>query len=238
MNRKIVKLYDYRDEASNLHHQKVRYEPKSFAQRRPDGKGGWINNLEGIDPVLYKLPETIQANKDGKTIMYFEGEKDADNATALDLAATTSGSAEGWRDEFTKYFLGAKVVIFPDNDKPGRRHADQVARSLYGIAKSIKIINLSGLPEKGDFSDWLAAGGTKEELLQLVAETPEWEPQGLFDLLVICLSDVQSEEVSWLWEPYVPLGKLTLLEGDPQAGKTWVALAIAAAITNGRGCGR
>ncbi len=50
---------------------------------------------------------------------------------------------------------------------------------------------------------------------------------------LVRLSDVEPESVEWLWEPYVPVGKLTLLEGDPEAGKTWVALAIAAAVTRG-----
>lgn len=48
-----------------------------------------------------------------------------------------------------------------------------------------------------------------------------------------CLSDVEPEEVSWLWEPYLPFGKITILEGDPGQGKTFFALAIAAAVSNG-----
>jgi hypothetical protein len=72
---------------------------------------------------------------------------------------------------------GAKVVILPDNDEPGRKHAQQAAKSLHGKAASVKVLELPGLPEKGDISDWLAAGGTREELLELAAEAPEWEPE-------------------------------------------------------------
>lgn len=43
------------------------------------------------------------------------------------------------------------------------------------------------------------------------------------------------EEVKWLWRPYIPRGKLTLSEGDPGIGKSWKALALATAVSNGRG---
>src|SRR5262245_37723375 len=48
----IVATYDYRDETGELLYQAVRYWPKDFRQRRPDGKGGWIWNLQGVRRVL------------------------------------------------------------------------------------------------------------------------------------------------------------------------------------------
>src|SRR5262249_7323296 len=68
------------------------------------------------------------------------------------------------------------VVILPDNDEPGRKHAKQVRDSLVGKAASIRILELDGLPDKGDVSNWLAAGGTKERLLELVQKAPLWKP--------------------------------------------------------------
>lgn len=50
---------------------------------------------------------------------------------------------------------------------------------------------------------------------------------------LVRLSDVKPEEVRWLFKPYLAAGKLALLEGDPSAGKTWVALGIAAQVTRG-----
>ena len=50
-----------------------------------------------------------------------------------------------------------------------------------------------------------------------------------------CIADVQAEDVVWLWHPYIPKGKLTLLEGDPGIGKSWLSLAIATAISLGKG---
>ena len=51
---------------------------------------------------------------------------------------------------------------------------------------------------------------------------------------IVCLADVQAREVSWLWKPYLPFGMLAMLSGDPGCGKTYIALAIAAALTTGR----
>lgn len=47
------------------------------------------------------------------------------------------------------------------------------------------------------------------------------------------LADVKPEEVLWLWEPYIPRGKITLLEGDPGVGKSWLALTLAAIVSKG-----
>ena len=173
----VVATYDYRDTNGKLLFQVCRTADKRFFQRRPDGKGGWINGLGGIQPVLYRLPEVLQAVKQGETIFIPEGEKDVNNLARLGLAATCNPlGACKWRDHYSEHLMGAAVAVLPDLDKPGRKHAQQVAKSLYGRAASVKILELPGLPRKGDVSDWLAAGGTKEELLQLVAECPEWEP--------------------------------------------------------------
>ncbi len=174
----VVATYDYRDANGKLLFQVCRTADKRFFQRRPDGKGGWINGLGDVKPVLYRLPEVLQAVKQGETIFIPEGEKDVDNLARLGLAATTSPMGAGkWRKDYSDWLKGANVVILPDNDEPGKKHAQQVAKSLYGKAASVKVLELPDLPEKGDISDWLAAGGTKEELLKLVAECPEWEPE-------------------------------------------------------------
>ena len=234
-------VYDYRDKDGKLLYQVVRFPGKDFKQRRPDGKGGWIWNLKGVKPTLYRLPETQAAVQKGEPVFIPEGERDVDNLTRLGMAATTnSGGASKWQDSFSDHLSGADVVILPDNDDPGREHAAKVARSLQGKAKGIKIVSLPGLPDKGDVSDWLANGGAKEELLRLVAEAPEWkaqeqERQEFYRPITVRLSDIEPEEVSWLWEPYIPIGKLTILEGDPGIGKTFAALAMTAAVSTGAG---
>lgn len=128
--------YDYRDKNGLLLYQVVRFPGKRFRQRRPDGKGGWIWDLKGIQPLLYRLPEVIEAVKRGETIFICEGERDADNLAALGLVATTnSGGAGKWQDSFSDYLIGADVVILPDNDGPGRKHAEKVAISVRGCER-------------------------------------------------------------------------------------------------------
>jgi len=174
--RKIVAVYSYVDESGKLLFEVVRYEPKAFAQRRPDGNGGWVWNLEGVRRVLYKLPDVLRAVESGETIFIVEGEKDADALGGLGLVATTNPHGAGkWRDDYSETLKGAHVAIIPDNDEPGRKHAESVARSLWGKASSIKVVELSGDSVK-DVSDWLKAGGTREQLQELVAQAPEWRP--------------------------------------------------------------
>jgi hypothetical protein len=174
--RTIATTYSYSDEAGALLFQVVRYSPKGFSQRRPDGKGGWIYNLEGVRRVLYRLPE-LQAADPGEWVFLPEGERDVERLRASGLVATCSPMGAGkWRDEYAKLLAGRKVVIIPDNDQPGRNHAQAEAKSLRGVATSVKMLNLSGLPEKGDVSDWLKLGGTVETLCSMAEAAPEWTP--------------------------------------------------------------
>jgi putative DNA primase/helicase len=173
----VVATYDYRDTNGKLLFQVCRTADKRFFQRRPDGKGGWVNGLGKVKPILYRLPEVLQAVERGEMVFIPEGEKDVNNLVQLGLAATTSPMGAGkWRDYYSEHLKGAKAVILPDNDEPGRKHAQQVAQSLYGKAVSVRVLELPELAEKGDVSDWLTAGGTKDELLRLAAECPEWRP--------------------------------------------------------------
>jgi hypothetical protein len=174
-SRRIVASYDYKDENGNLLYQAVRYEPKKFSQRRPNGNGGFIYNLEGVRRVLYRLPEILKADS-SKAIFICEGEKDADQLAKYNLEATTnSGGAGKWRDEYGLALQDRHIVILPDNDEAGMQHAKQVARSLYIKAASIRIIKLPNLPPKGDVSNWLNSGNSIEQLLELVEQTPVCE---------------------------------------------------------------
>jgi len=58
---------------------------------------------------------------------------------------------------------------------------------------------------------------------------------GVSDEGLRCLADVEPEDVDWLWKPYIPLGKVSIIEGDPGLGKSWLSLGIAASISLGRG---
>jgi putative DNA primase/helicase len=171
---KIVATYDYHDARGNLVFQVVRYAPKDFRQRRPNGNGGWIWKMAGVERVPYRLPQLLNADE----VYICEGERDADGIAALGLAATTNAGGSGkWPAVFSRYFDGRHAIIIPDNDDPGRDHAQDVARKLNGKAASIRILELPGLKPKGDASDWIDAGGTREQLEELAADAPYWEPE-------------------------------------------------------------
>lgn len=164
-------VYDYRDATGELLFQVVRYKPKGFRQRRPDGRGGWIWDLQGVPRVLYQSADLHDANRRGNVVYVVEGEKDADALAQWGLCATCNpGGAGNWRAEHSEQLRGAKVVIIPDNDAPGRQHAEGVANALEGLASSVSVLTLEGLPQKGDVSDWISNGGTKEELIRLTKE--------------------------------------------------------------------
>jgi hypothetical protein len=174
----IIEVYDYHDPAGKMVYQVCRTDTKEFPQRRPDPAqhGKWIWNLKGVTRYPYRLPELLKA----ETAYFVEGEKDVNQLMAMRFTATTSPEGAGnYRKEFNPYFKGKAVVIFPDNDPPGKAHAQDVARNLHDVAASVKVVELPGLPEKGDVSDWIKAGGTKEQLLALVEVAPELDPANL-----------------------------------------------------------
>jgi putative DNA primase/helicase len=174
--RKIGATYDYRDEVGDYLFSSIRYDPKDFKQAVRKAGGGWTWTVMGIRQVPYRLPELLAA--DASTVAFaVEGEKDVDNIRKRGGVATCNAGGSGkWRAEFAEHLIGRRVAILPDNDDAGRKHAAGVARSLVGKAVSIKVIELPGLPKKGDVSDYFAAGGTMEELLRIVEAAPEWKP--------------------------------------------------------------
>jgi predicted P-loop ATPase len=97
------------------------------------------------------------------------------------MGASKSNEKCKWTAKHAAFLKGADVVIIPDNDEPGRRHAQGVAQSLAGLARRVRVLELPGLAEKGDVSDWLAAGGTSDELWALAEKTPTWRPAAAAD---------------------------------------------------------
>ncbi|HUA82650.1 MAG TPA: DnaB-like helicase C-terminal domain-containing protein [Bryobacteraceae bacterium] len=165
----VEACYNYVDEAGKLRYQVVRKYGKKFVQRQPEPAGGWIWNLKGTSPVPYRLPEMIAAN----FVAVVEGEKDANNLHRIGIPATcNNGGAGKFSPGLVKWFTGKHVAVLPDFDSPGREHALKVAEMLSAVAASVKIIELPGLAPKGDVSDWLAAGGTVDQLRDLFRKAP------------------------------------------------------------------
>jgi len=170
--KKIVATYPYTDEKGNLLFEAVRLHPKSFRQRVPEVGGGWKWSIKGVRRVIYNLPDVLKAAEEDKPVFLVEGEKDAEALGKRGLVSTTVPMGAGkWHDDYNSSFENVELIILPDNDQSGKEHAVMVAAKLIDTAKSIRILNLPKLPDKGDVSDWLMDGGTKEELLELAFDT-------------------------------------------------------------------
>lgn len=179
----ISEVYPYQDEVGKTLYEVVRYYPKNFKQRRPNGQR-WDWRLGDVRRVLYRLPPLLATVP--RAVWIVEGEKDANNLAALGIVATTSaGGASGWRSDLIEPLRGRHVMVLPDNDEPGFAYAEAVSQSLHGVAASVRVIALPGLKPKGDVSDWLAAGGTRADLEALAKATkPEEEPLTLISLML------------------------------------------------------
>jgi hypothetical protein len=233
---RIVATYPYRDEAGELLFEVVRREPKDFRQRRPDGAGGWTWSIKGVRMVPYHLPDLIEALAQDRTIYIVEGEKDVDRLRRDGIAATCNpGGAGKWRDDLAPIFDGADVVILPDNDEAGREHAAKVARSLAKVAARIRVVELPGLPRKGDVSDWYAAGGTVEALQALAEAAADWRPAVATHFPFILYGDEdRGPPLSWLVKGVLVNGGLSAIFGQPGTSKTFAGVDLGLSVAHGR----
>jgi DNA primase len=162
--RRIVSAYDYTDERGNLLYQVVRYQPKDFKQRRPDGKGGWTWKKHPHQ-VLYRLREVLEA----PIVFVVEGERDAETLRDHGFVATTNagGAKAPWLPYYTELLRGREVVLVPDNDTPGRRRVLTIARALTGNVAKLVILTLDE-PAIKDITDWFNAGHSERELISML----------------------------------------------------------------------
>jgi 5S rRNA maturation endonuclease (ribonuclease M5) len=235
--KQILATYDYHDEHRKLLYQVVRFAPKDFRQRTPQGTG-WSWKLNGVRRVLYRLAELHGQAR----VFIVEGEKDADRLWALGLPATTNaGGAGKWRDEYSAQLHKAGVqraVILPDNDDPGRLHASTVAASLQKHGIKPRTLILADLAEKGDVSDWLAAGHTIAQLESYLAAEPEPAPQAPPAILdkIRPASVFLAEAIpirSWLVDGVIPTGGIVMMIAKPKVGKSVASRALAVALAQG-----
>ena len=136
--------------------------------------------MDGVERVLFRLPEVIRAVSNGTPIFICEGEKDCEAMVARNFNATCNpGGAGKWQVSFSETLRGGDVCIIADKDKAGREHAQLVAGKIHGVAKSVRVIELPDTNEQAvnDAHDFFAAGGDYQTIIELYDSTPTWTPQ-------------------------------------------------------------
>jgi len=236
----LAKQYDYYDSDGVLRYQVQRFEPKTFRQRRPDDKGGWLYNLQGVEALPYNLVGMMQ-NPDAP-VFIVEGEKCAERLNQLGLVATTNhGGSKNWKPELNQYFKGRNVIVLPDNDAAGKAHADVVISQLYGTANAIKRVDLPG-DDKDDVVDWLFKGGDVKQLHELVKATPPIavepepaEPEDKPDVFETYSLDYLKNmpPVEWLVDGLLTAHGFAVLYGAPGIGKSFMSIDIALSVAYG-----
>jgi putative DNA primase/helicase len=237
-------IYSYVDANGIEIFQVVRNPGKRFIQRKKNASGAWEYKTSDVKMVLYHLNEVIGSNE----TLLCEGEKDVDNLRVAvkdyyarigqppaRVAVTTSPRGAGkWQDSFAPYFCGKRVTIFQDNDEPGRKHAKQVAESVYRYANGVKIVSL---PNVKDVSDFLGAGHTIEEIIEIVKQTAVWKPEESASSLFMTMTQFHEKVpdcISWLLEGVIQRGANGLVISRPKAGKSFAILDLAVALASGQ----
>lgn len=235
----IVAVYEYPNGV-----QKLRKSDKSFSWRRPDGRGGWIYNRQGVPHSLY-----IAGSLANNQVFVTEGEKDADNLHRFGFDAVSGADGAGpgkWRPEYTEQLRGQTVIIFPDNDAVGKAYAEETAAALHGVADHVQRCDLSTvwpeIPEHGDVSDLIERFGDEtacKMIVQLATQTPEWTPALSKDIFAefgfYSVPDLTEEErrpPEFIVDGMIPVG-MTFLSGAPKIRKSFLALQMAVAVATG-----
>ncbi len=194
--RKKVTEYRYVTAQNVLQFTKIRFEPKGFTTEFANG----VVSNESVRSLLYRLPHVNEAIKRGEKVLLCEGEKDALTAVSFGFngATTSAWGAESWNDLNASQLKGADVVLVPDTDEAGQIGGFKRARSLLKVAKSVCWLRL---PKGKDLTEWVEAGGTKEQLVGLISE----------------LEPINEEFVQKLAERYEKKAESNLFGGDDTA---------------------
>ena len=134
-------------------------------------------------------------------------------------------SEKAMKRMYTEYPHIHSIYLCLDNDEPGNESCRQFV-SL--IPEGLSVYRLE--PVKKDWNECLVA----EVPVENMAKQMCWRDAREKPVPVMKMSEVEETVVQWLWYPFIPFGKVTLIQGNPGKGKTWLAMAIAAYCTNGK----
>ncbi|MCP4261786.1 MAG: AAA family ATPase [Planctomycetes bacterium] len=243
------KFFEYTDEKGNKLFRVVRVDhpskPKKIWQERFIN-GKWKRGTTDprtkeslVHKTLYNQLQLLDPKRSKEVVHLPEGENKVEVFLKMGFLATCNpGGAGKWCDEYSKLLKDRDVVIFSDNDWPGKKHSRQIRDSLLGKAKSIRIVELPGLPESGDIIDWLRGFSNlriaAKRLRKLIKETEPVKEHLVGDQpILVKMSSFESEKTDWLWENRIALGEINIIAGNPGLGKSFATLSIAAKISLG-----
>ena len=202
---------------------------KRISWRLPDGTSG-LNWTPTADLPLFGS-EHLPKWDASRPIIIAEGEP----ATVPLLHAghralgTVTGAASAPSVAVLQSLRDHHVILWPDNDDAGRKHMRRIAERLEGIAASVRLLTWPDAPQHGDAADLLETGSAADVDRLIEAAQPLTRPGPV----LVRLSAVQREPLHPLWERHIYRGKLHLIEGDPDLGKTTTTLDLAARISRG-----
>ena len=175
-------------------------------------------------PLLYPVDQLKES-----TICLVEGELDALALISNGIPALTiTAGVTTWPLRLSDGFHGKDVTIITDNDEPGRKGASLRARGLSSVGAVVRVaVWPEDRPTGHDATDELLKHGLDSMRRIIEAAKPH------VGIEVVSMEAVEPEQVEFLWYPYIARGKLTLIEGDPGLGKSWLVLAIASGLSRG-----
>jgi KaiC/GvpD/RAD55 family RecA-like ATPase len=209
---------------------------KTFRQVSFDGDG-WVAKSPPKPWPLYRLPEV----RDAKSVVVCEGEKAADAIRAIGLVGTTSpcGAGKAANADWSA-LSGKRVVIWPDHDEVGAKHADDVSEILFALpTPPERIARIDpvaiGVPAKGDAVEAIAAitGDKRDGIIAILKGAAEVGKRTPYDEVKESIDDAISGKtylVGWPWPVLTKItrsllpGKVIILAGPPGSAKSWFAL--------------
>ncbi|HEX8554426.1 MAG TPA: AAA family ATPase [Sphingomonas sp.] len=224
--------WEYQDADGVTLYRKVRMSlpdgGKSYRFEHPDGRGGWAPKRGDVAPVPYRLPDLARADRHA-VIYMAEGEKKADKLASWGLVATSSKDWRGF--DFSGYVKDRTVIILPDNDTAGVEIAEAARKAVERAGGKPVLVELPGLPPKGDIMDW---SGDAAELARLV-EAAMNPPAETFELADLSLwANTAPTPKAFVMPGFIPRDDVVIVTGDGGTNKSTLALQISACAAAGR----
>lgn len=233
-----VDRHDYQDASGKVIYQKLRIEPGDNGRSK---KYSFLNPANGqykkpCESVLYHLPDVIAA----KIVVICEGERKADIIKSWNYPGTCldAGADSKLTPAMVEVLTGKSLIILPDNDEPGRKYCDNIIAAMREKASSIKVIELPGLPPKGDIVDWVKTPGNDQnrfaEIIEHAVGLPVKRQLVSFVLSLDELVKLDLPEREHIVSPFLPAQSMSLVFARRGLGKSWFCMELALAVAEGR----